>query len=137
MARLTKHDPMQTIFMDLADYVAFEVPKGTKINDKIMNLVMEQYEKQAQTKNEAQQYYFGRLIKERGRYEFGSKNATVEDIVKQTVQQILKQKEAQQKQKETEEKQREQEEISKIKEFRESIDGRKYIESMQNQGEDR
>ena len=137
MARLTKHNPMETIYMDLADYVAFEVPKGTEINDEIMNLVMEQYEKETLTKSQEQQYYFGRLTNNRGINELGNKSATVENLVKQTVQRILKQKETQQEQKKIEEEQKKQEEISKREEFLKSIDGRKYIESMQNEKNNR
>ena len=86
MARLVKQDTREVLFMETADYVTFEVPIGTEIDDEIMQAVMKEYERETQINTEKESYYLGRLTSNRDELAFGNKSNAVENIVQRVIQ---------------------------------------------------
>ena len=87
MARLVKQNPEHDLYVDLSDYVTFEIPQGTEITEEIMQAVMKQYDRDKQIKSEQKQYYLGRLIDNGNELIFGNKSIAVENMTKYLVEQ--------------------------------------------------
>ena len=124
MARILKQNPENTMYMDLADFITFEIPNGMEINDYIMQLVMNRYI-QGQSEN-----YIGRLMQDSNGHLFGNKSGAVQNIVNQTIQQRI---EAKREQVEKRLQERQQAEANANEEFKERMDARSYLDSIEEE----
>ena len=85
IARILKHNEGDTMFFESSYYIAFEVPSGYEIDDKIASTVIRQYIQQYQESNRT--YYLGRLRQyENGDYVFADKSKSIEDLVQKQVE---------------------------------------------------
>ena len=126
IARMSRVE--ETIFPERADYVAFETPKEINLNDQIMEMVKNRYERESrgrETNNN--QYYFGRLQQIGQELYFGNKSNAVNSYVSKTIDNEINAK-IMENQRRKEESQREQEEQYRKKQFKNELDVKRYLQ---------
>ena len=125
IARMNRTD--ETIFLEDTDYVAFEIPRGIKLNEEIMGIIKNRYERESRrcdTKNN--QYYFGRLQQIGEEMYFGKRSNAVNSYIQQIVSNEINARSRENQQREAE-RQKERQREEEQRRFKDELDARRYL----------
>lgn len=87
--RISKYRTGDTVFFDAADYIAFEVPEGTKVTEAMLDEAIRQYDINKRIASSGERaFYVGRMQEAMGKVFFGNKSTAVENIVKDEVNKL-------------------------------------------------
>ena len=135
IARMNRTD--ETIFLEDTDYVAFEIPRGIKLNEEIMGIIKNRYERESRrcdTKNN--QYYFGRLQQIGEEMYFGKRSNAVNSYIQQIVSNEINARSRENQQREAE-RQKERQREEEQRRFKDELDARRYLQKISDERERR
>lgn len=90
IGRIAKYKERETLMWDDTDYIAFEMPLGSKITKDMLEQVINQYDidKRSVSPDE-KAFYIGRMQEQMGKFSFGNKSAAVQNMVAQQVDSMI------------------------------------------------